>query len=546
MEELLDRTRNLLHAPIHPILLALFPVISLWGYNVNEMQPSDSTRAAVIAALLGLVVLLIVRLITRSWRRAAIVASLLILMFGTYGHFYNTVKSAQIMGVVVGRHRYLLPLWLMIGGVLIWITGHPPARSAIVTEAFNIAALAALATACLPLVGAWGSTNFTGSRSVAPATDQIHSSYEGDRPDIYYIILDGYARGDTLDQWYDYNNDGFLDGLRKLGFFVADGSTTNYFGTALSLSSSLNMDYLQDLPIDLEHAQYPRSLTPLLQHSLVQQRLEELGYATVAFPTGYYPTEIADADYYLQPDQSDLKALTQTGQVNTFESLLLRQTVLQALLDLDIQRNSHAVDLLAREMDQPRLAQRSIVLGALSNLELASTIDGPKFVFAHIVSPHPPYVFTTNGGVVSEESLAQRVGSHTSDHNSFYLHQLEYISTQVLKAIDAILANSSEPPIIIVQADHGPDLDMDWLDPAQESLIARSRILNAYHVPGDCRGKLYSAISPVNSFRVIFRCQFNFDDEFLPDQSYFSPMRKRGGQFEFVPLGDLLNERGNE
>ena len=49
-----------------------------------------------------------------------------------------------------------------------------------------------------------------------------------------------------------------------------------------------------------------------------------------------------------------------------------------------------------------------------------------------------------------------------TDRNIFefrdgYLDQLTYINHEILAAVDGILANSNNPPIIILQGDHGPE-----------------------------------------------------------------------------------------
>ena len=46
-------------------------------------------------------------------------------------------------------------------------------------------------------------------------------------PDIYYIILDGYARADILEELYNYDNSEFLEFLEQRGFFVADQGRAN-------------------------------------------------------------------------------------------------------------------------------------------------------------------------------------------------------------------------------------------------------------------------------------------------------------------------------
>ena len=68
-------------------------------------------------------------------------------------------------------------------------------------------------------------------------------------------------------------------------------------------------------------------------------------------------------------------------------------------------------------------------------------------------------------------------------------------------------------PIIIVQGDHGAVLD----DPQR-----RMTILNAYYLPGGGAQSLYEAVSPVNTFRVIFNFYFGLQVPLLDDISYYS------------------------
>ena len=62
-------------------------------------------------------------------------------------------------------------------------------------------------------------------------------------PDIYYIILDGYPRQDALLQYFDFDNQYFIDQLEEIGFSIPTCSQSNFAMTILSLSSSLNMNY---------------------------------------------------------------------------------------------------------------------------------------------------------------------------------------------------------------------------------------------------------------------------------------------------------------
>lgn len=67
------------------------------------------------------------------------------------------------------------------------------------------------------------------------------------RPDIYFIVLDGYGREDMLRQLFGIDNSEFVGYLEEKGFIVPEHSLSNYPKTALSIASTLNLDYVQNL-----------------------------------------------------------------------------------------------------------------------------------------------------------------------------------------------------------------------------------------------------------------------------------------------------------
>src|SRR6185312_6606252 len=103
-----------------------------------------------------------------------------------------------------------------------------------------------------------------------------------------------------------------------------------------------------------------------------------------------------------------------------------------------------------------------------------------------------------------------------------YKNQSIYITRRIQETIDRILAESPEPPIIIVQSDHGSELNLDLASLQNTDLHERMSILNAYYFPGGRYEGLYDSISPVNSFRVVLNTYFGARLPLLPDRSDFS------------------------
>jgi hypothetical protein len=106
-----------------------------------------------------------------------------------------------------------------------------------------------------------------------------------------------------------------------------------------------------------------------------------------------------------------------------------------------------------------------------------------------------------------------------------------------LNAIDNILANSSADPVIILQGDHGSGSHLDPNSIKASCMYERTSILNAYHMPEGKTQLLYPAITPVNSFRVVFNTYFGTDFPMLPDLTYYSPWVN---PYNFVDVTDHI------
>jgi hypothetical protein len=249
----------------------------------------------------------------------------------------------------------------------------------------------------------------------------------------------------------------------------------------------MNMDYLQNLdPAYADPQHNSRAALPdYIQHGAVRQSLEDLGYRIVAFDSGLTWTNLTDADVYLSASGRSVAWLGMLQRINEFESMLLDTSGALIFTDATVK---------LPELFQPKIGlkrmHRERVLYALDHLPEAAALPGPKFVFAHIVSPHMPYVLGPDGETLDKD-IAEMDG---------YRGQVTYINKRIIPILEQIIASSETPPVIIIQADHGSVIS----DPAH-----RMQILNAYYFPNGGEWLLYDAISPVNSFRLVFNHYFN-------------------------------------
>jgi hypothetical protein len=497
---------------IHPLLFAAYPVLALLAYNIDWLRPQQALRALILALAVAAVLLVVLARLLRDWHRAGLLVSLLLILFFSYGHLYD---AAKLGWATIGRHRYLAPLFLAFGIALGWWilrrVRHPESATGIL----NAVAAVALAFPLFTL-GRWAYFDLTTEEAPA-GTTALHLP-EGQRPpDVYYIIVDAYARQDTLQKVFGLDNGPFLSFLEDHGFYVARASRSNYAQTGLSLSSSLNMDYVDKLiPATTEERRGRAALWKLIQHSEVRRQLESLGYVTVAFSTGLSGTEWTDADYYYTAGSAD-EDLALQG-VTPFESLILDTSLVRLASDGVV-----ALPRFVPTLRYPYEIHRNRIRSIFARLKDLPATDRPKFVFAHIVSPHPPFVFAADGSPVTPDVPFSLRFTDTNKETSSqtYIHgyggQVRFVNAQLEEVIRSILANSEVPPVIIIQGDHGPDSNSGRVSYVQE----RMTNLNAYHLPGGSDG-LYPGITPVNSFRVVFDDLFGGNYPLLEDRIYFS------------------------
>ena len=422
------------------------------------------------------------------------------------------MKLIGLPGASVVRHRYLLPLTV---GVLVVVVLWARSQSA-GDRLYGVVALVAAALVAQPVLRLVGhaieSEKFEREHEAREVACTLRVPEGEPLRDVYLIVMDAYERDDVLREMHGYDNTPFLDPLRAMGFYVAAGSLSNYRHTEISLTSILNLDYIQAFPESYSESSDNRNgLVAMIKDSRLRRELECLGYVTVSFETGVYWTEWTNADYFITQAGGSLSSPEFFGGLTRFETFLLRTSIARALMDFS-SRVQQSQEVLSND---PIEDHRERILFALDQLSHVASLPSPKLVFVHILSPHPPMVFGRNGEHVNEGEFETGRTDEQVERLLLeaYADQVEFLNGRLLEAVQSIKAASEAPPIIIILGDHG------W---AERNLEDKLSILNAYHLPGLEPSWLYPTITPVNTFRVIFDRYFGAELGLLDDVSYFS------------------------
>jgi hypothetical protein len=525
---------------IHPYLFAAYPVLALFAANAGEFPDDLVIRPLLLALLTAFVLQSLSRLLMRDIERASIAASSMLLFLFSYGHIYQFMKNWSIGTFVAGRHRFLLPLLALL--LLLWLIWLLRQKRSLrnVSGFLLLVGLVLIVFPAASLTGYFMQEYRTAQAEAerAAAREKIPSaSNSAQLPDIYYIILDGYGRSDILSSLYNLDTEPFLSFLDQQGFYIAAESHSNYPTTAKSLAASLNMSYLDDLAKEYDLDLTDRNpFESLLKHSRVRTFLEQRGYQTVAFETGWIRTEITDADRYMHTEEHVDAPAYLSWYANEFELLLLRTTILRPYLDV----KTHAIGEAA-SMDSNRILyqrRRDTVRYTFRTLEEIPTWDGKFFVFAHIIIPHPPFVFGPDGEPLyptwpyTIQDASDFPGT-LAEYISGYSGQVRYTNKLLHILIPQLINRSDTAPVIILQGDHGPRAHVDWNSPSASNMQEVMSILNAYYFPGEAAERLYPSVTPVNSFRILFDEYFNADFPLLEDHSYFTT---HTDPYQYIPV----------
>lgn len=473
---------------IHPLIISLYPASALLVSNYGYVALGSIIRPLVFSLAFTLAVYLAVRLVVRGWDKASIITTILVLVFFNFGHLYDLLKPVTLLNIEIGRLRYLLPLTLVISAgliILVLTKGRNLRQWNGYLTLFSIA-LVILAAGQLAWLTITSSGRNDSSRLAETQPAVSGAEFSGVKRDVYYIILDKYTRDDYLLKDYGLDVSDFIGQLEELGFYVAKCSQSNYPGTALSMASSLNYEYLDELaPEVIENNLSWVHFKPYIDHSRARQFFTDLGYKFVTAETGYEWVEITSADIMIKRER-----VGGGLELTSFETLFLKSTLLRALMGVDLPVNF--TEIVSFEK-----SHYNRILFTLDQAKNIPEIPGNTFTYLHLVVPHEPYVFTPDGEYKTDQ-----------DDASGYQDNIRFINNQMIPLLEEIIQKSEVPPVIVLQADHGNQ---------GEDAYA---IFNAYYLPDGGADQLYPSITPVNSFRLILDGYFNTDLGLLEDVTY--------------------------
>jgi hypothetical protein len=358
------------------------------------------------------------------------------------------------------------------------------------------------------------------------------TSVEGDKPDIYYIVLDRYTNADTLKKQFNYDNTPFTGFLRGNDFVVNDTAHANYPYTTMSISSTLNANYTNKLvqPFKDADVQSRTLYHNSIWQSSVVKALKGAGYQYQLVGSTYgtsYKAPLAERDYMAN---NILTVFGREKRLRGIEALQFAnspyyrfaQTKQAKWWPLKIETSTGVDDIRAQ-------------LATLNNI--ATEKPGGRFIFAHMLIPHDPFLFNGDGSL-SIYTDGDNIGKPVKQK---YTNQVTFINSQMQELVSTIQKQTDGKAVIIFNADEGPYpqvLNGTFQSPSgintaegavgtgenmttwsDNWLQMKFGILQAAHIPRATEDDLAN-LSSVNLFRIILNRYAGYSLGYLPECHY--------------------------
>jgi hypothetical protein len=482
-------------------VLALFSGIAFVNfYRVNLDSLAEPSRL-IGCYLIVLAVAVVLSLVAKAaFRNAQMTGIFMVAAIATFMMFYYP----EIKRLVGGDRPVLsIACWALVTVLLAIVVGKFSSRKAFLPTMAMVGVIY-MVPAVAGLIQARLHYPKLGNPVALPLTARNASN-------VYWIVLDGYPRGDVLKQFFDFDDTPFLDSLRDLDFVVYDHAVASFPETVFSISSTLSLGLLVDETGSPAKIPPMRDLTQRVRgRNVVVSTMRAMGYRYIHFQNGYdnltqCPLEGAvcirgNVGHRMQFDEFDIALLSKTPLIDTI-----------------------ALGNARLKIDETPFA-RGAVSDLTDRLADVQAHGGPFFLYAHILAPHPPIRFRQDCSMRATDADLQRWDA--IDRPAF-LEQLACVNREAIDLVGKIVGHDPQA-IVVVQSDHGTAFRGQFKllrdDPAGHGETFRGQLaksydawddqdvkerfgaLNAIRMPAVCAEEAAGSVDLVNTFARVLGC----------------------------------------
>jgi len=469
----------------HPVFLVVFFILLRYNDNQDELLFSDLIYVfSIILSVIIFIVLsltIILKISKKNLTKPILASSYSVVLFFLYIPLHNVLYEFQINSFIIGRHSILLPIVIIFALMTIYF---------FLKSKYDYKKLLSISYAIVLILIFFNISEILFYTDIYPYSENTNLIQDflitENPPDVYYILLDEHSGTKALETYFNYDNSNFDKSLKEMGFFIPNISFSNYSPTRMSIPAILNMDYI-DIEKNLSLKEYEIILERMIGDNAVTKIFEKNNYDVI-----YFYNEL---NMQLNSNSGIELCNNSIGNHQFFSFILDNTPIVVFKNTLDTGNN--------REHAENRLC----VLESIPHLD--DITSKPKFVYAHVLAPHPPFVFESDGTIYDRDVS-------TTPETKAYLDQLEFIDYKVLETVKLLLEKDPKP-IIVIQSDHG--YRADPIEDNFESLDQSFSNFSAFYFP-NIELTDDSIYTTVNTFRILLNENFGTDYELLENRIY--------------------------
>jgi hypothetical protein len=469
--------------PFFLILLAAFFCLHGAAENYGAISVEETLLTGLsVAGSIGFLFVIIL-FITRKTLFAALITFFISLWYFFFGAFHDPIKSTPVLNLI---SSYTIVIPLLFIATFLWIV--------LLKRNPNLWQKLCLYLNVLLIIYCVIDAVKISFRSFRTTNENVTLAFNYEavknKPDVFFLLFDGYPGTKSLIDSFNFDNKPFLDFLTKNNFVYIPGSS-NYDLTVFSMSSLFNMDYIKG-----------EWHLPNADQKDVQKRMNEIKQASVFkifSGMGYTVDNNSIFDIQNAPGISD---------ENSFllgHSVLLTDKIFINRFNRDI--GASLPQWLVKKMpflrDQSFYRHRNDNAAVEDHLLKTATQKNikPIFSYSHFLMPHGPYFYDSTG--IETEYKKMNAEASWANKNDF-ISYLKYSNSVAEKVISALRKNKPNG-IIIIKSDHG----FRYYNSAIPFQPARFDNITWIFFPDKHYGNTTRPLTDVNFFPYLFNNHFN-------------------------------------
>ncbi|MDB5224350.1 MAG: hypothetical protein JWN83_3017 [Chitinophagaceae bacterium] len=480
--------RSLKKIPLFLFLLPLFFCLHGSVENFGYVTASGVIKLCLII----LAVLLLFFFIIKYFTKDLVFSALIVFYIGVWNLFFGALqdwlKSRHIL-LWLGSYSVLLPVLLVSTITWIILLKRNKNFQNKLLYYFNILLLIYCAYDISILI----IKSFNHDKKTQKTPVAFNYAAVKSRPNVYYLLFDGYPGYKSLKDRFGYANDSLYSYFNKNGFGILP-TFSNYNLTYFSLSAVFNMQYTQEgfNSASVTEKDYLHQMVEV-KNGKVFSIFSKMGYSIKNLSI-----------FNVQNTHSFANNETVPSDIELFTYKILYRKFIKDVGWLFI-TGKYQVPFLKKIFFLKDEFNKGVERNLYNIIGEKST--NPIFVYSHFLLPHPPIYVDSTGNYLPDSIIDNRA---TILNKNYYLGYIKYTNSKIISISNQII-KADPGAVIIVMSDHG---------------YTFGNITPSYFFDNICAVRLGdficsnyypSKFSGVNFFRYLFNCRYNQNFPYLKD-----------------------------